>query len=145
MLSSCISFKQYPALRPVSPVPAACYGKKTLCWPETVDSLQPTLVWQAVADPATTYDLVIVKAKTTGPIPRPGEQVYYREHLEGASHHVESPLLPKTLYLWSVRTRADVVGPWSTFNFEKAEGIRREWAHGALWQFQTPDQRSSAD
>jgi hypothetical protein len=92
-----------------------------------VDSRQPTLRWEAF--PGTTqamlgariqpfvdvdtdevsditYDLRIWNTSHGAP----ADLVYEREGIVEPSHRVESPLMPRTRYVWSVRSRFKLAG-----------------------------------
>jgi len=80
-------------LLPVSPAPLG----------GGVDSVQPTLRWEALPislDPRVSeivYDLRILRAD--------GGPVYVREGLLKPEHSLETPLDPRRNYLWTVRAR----------------------------------------
>jgi len=75
------------------------------------DSLQPTLRWEPFQGNDVTYDLIIWRAIGIykGGI-QPTELVYNRTGLSEASHTIEIPLQPDTLYLWTVRARYTSAG-----------------------------------
>lgn len=89
-----------------------------------VDSLQPTLRWEAFpraedlqADTAgrlgnarsVTYELRIWRAEAEGLyVAFPAELVYARTGLTEPVHTVETPFAPDTLYLWTVRAHFDL-------------------------------------
>jgi hypothetical protein len=128
-----------------------------------VDSLHPTLVWKSAGDNQTTYDLVIYTGILTGTIDEAavgqgktftltqgltkaekqrsgiferGKQVYYHEGIEGTSHRVEEPLLPDSVYVWSVRTRTGTnVSEWSTYNYQRGWALKLQ---NMWWPFRTP-------
>jgi hypothetical protein len=127
-----------------------------------VESLQPTLVWKSAGDNQTTYDLVIytgvllsrgdsflggeylppsdakLEKERAGIFDR-GMRVYYREGIQGTSNHVDEPLLPDKVYVWSVRIRTGTnVTAWSTYNFK--QGWFGPEFHNAWWPFRTPKQ-----
>ena len=92
-------------------------------WIGWVDSLQPTLEWEAFpresAGPRgreqignVTYDLRIWRSL---PADDPNEAVvvdlvYAREGLEAPRHRLEEPLLPATQYVWTIRARYELNG-----------------------------------
>lgn len=113
-----------------------------------VDSLQPTLGWEAFPRPSdldiepkdmgrvkdVRYDLSIAKIAE----PAPDQVVYRREGLPHSEHKVEIPLSPSTLYSWSVRARFELdgrqrVAEWSTPFQQDA------WSYPQV--FQTPPQQ----
>jgi hypothetical protein len=100
----------FSGLRPIEPgvsmmmITAGCPPCDLLEW-KSVDSLRPTLRWEAFPETAdaTTYDLRIARATNDGLAP--GQLVYQRRGLAGTTHRLEEPLLPSTKYFWSVRAR----------------------------------------
>ena len=102
----------------------------------SISPVKPQFVWTASTEPGVTYDFVIHKArvgmtnKSVGPW-FTGPQAYYREALPAPEHVVEEDLLPRTEYVWSVRTRANGnVSKWSTFDDREPN---KEW----FYPFQT--------
>jgi hypothetical protein len=71
--------------------------------PDRVESLTPTLRWEAFAGERVTYDLRIWESKASRAVV--GEVVYEREGLSENVHTVETALKPSTIYTWSVRAR----------------------------------------
>ena len=86
-----------------------------------VDSLQPTLRWEAYPRPQdrgedkegvlerirnVTYDVKIWRAENA----TPGEVVYVRQGLPEPWHKLERPLEPATKYFWTVRARFELDG-----------------------------------
>lgn len=67
---------------------------------QRIDSLQPTLRWEAFSGTNVTYDLNIWRAGRLAP----EAVVYSRAGIPQPSHELEHPLDPSTLYYWSVRT-----------------------------------------
>jgi hypothetical protein len=67
---------------------------------QRIDSLQPTLRWEAFSGTNVTYDLNIWRAGRLAP----EAVVYSRSGIPQPSHELEHPLDPSTLYYWSVRT-----------------------------------------
>lgn len=94
-----------------------------------VETLQPTLRWEAFSDAAArkddrggrlngirdvSYDLRIFLAEED----HPGDVFYARSELPEPSHKVETPLLPTAKYFWTVRARFMLDGmtrvtPWA--------------------------------
>jgi hypothetical protein len=95
----------------------------------SVDSLQPEFQWNASKVGGTTYDFAVWK-----PNPKSqsrGELVYEVENLNVNHHVIEKPLLPDTVYCWSVRERRDkdnYVGHWSSY-------VRYRWMV-VMWAIQ---------
>ena len=92
---------------------------------ERVDSLQPTLRWEAFRpgqlglDPGrvrnVTYDVRLWTAPREG---APLEVAYVRDGLTAPEHRVDTPLAPGRRYHWTVRARFELDGqsqvtPWS--------------------------------
>ncbi len=86
-----------------------------------VDSLQPTLRWEAFSGPQdrdadkerllgrirnVTYDLKIWRAEHN----TPGQVVYTRQGLPEPWHRLEEPLEPSTKYFWTIRARLELDG-----------------------------------
>ncbi len=173
LLSGCaIHHRHYNAVEPVSPLPPATFdatvqgdalGRLSPAKSRMpiVDNLQPTLSWKSGDSDTMKYDLMVCvgvpkDVRATVNFVRvhgilfyaPGEQVYYREAIEGNSHRIEQPLQPGTVYVWSVRTRnGSNVGPWSTYNFQKVAGVpgtsETSSAKALWWPFITPGAESS--
>ena len=128
-LTGCSTYK---GLRPIYPP----YG-------DTVDSLQPTLQWEPLADPDATYDLVIYKPAQKGfgdsNLEMEQMRVYYRQRLKGTAHRVEKPLEPNTHYTWSVRARlGENVSSWSKHETTIFLGISRH-RRVRILHFSTPN------
>jgi hypothetical protein len=88
----------------------------------SVDSLTPTFQWEKPGDSTALYDFVIFTAVKEGYLEDllPGDQVYYQSGLTTTTHKVTTPLKPKTMYLWSVRTRrGELVSSWSSFTWKR--------------------------
>lgn len=103
-----------------------------------VDSLQPTLSWQAfprAADRAAApedmarvqavrYDLVIARERNLAP----AEIVYRRMGLPGPAHRVEAPLPANAHFFWTVRARFTLDGAphvtgWGSTHFAARDGV----------------------
>lgn len=114
----------YPEIEPSSP--EVDEGTALQYWDfPLVDSLQPTLRWEAFPQSAdfegdregwlsrirnVTYDMRIWAFKT-GSLPfqwYPGELIYSRSGLPAPTHRIELRLDPDIRYLWSVRARFDL-------------------------------------
>ncbi len=110
--------------------------------PATVDSLLPTLKWQALDSGDATYDLVIYESLTTKEGKKAlGREVYYRKGLAGTEHRLEEPLKPDTEYYWSVRVRkGDTVSKWATYDYDLFLGAAYMWAWNKPFIFRTPSQ-----
>lgn len=122
LLSSCTTI-QYHGIEPISPKPGWIPFK-----PSSVDSLQPTFLWNCVDPGEIKYDIIIYKGAikyvgdylTSPSYYVPGAEVYYREGIQNCSHHIEQRLERDTVYVWSVRTHSDIkVEAWSTYDFQQ--------------------------
>ncbi len=119
-----------PALDPISPFKG----------PAKVDSTQPTFSWKGPETSPGTYDLILYKGIHGGRpsinLYSPGEEVYYKEGIEGPSHMVEIILDPQTIYVWAVRERTgETKGRWSLFNYWAIDG---SGGKNLWWAFITP-------
>jgi hypothetical protein len=112
--------------------------------PVKTDSLQPTLTWKSLGMTESKYDLVIYTGIARGQNALmgqrgyyiPGIEAYYKEGIDGCSHHVEKPLEPKTVYVWSVRTRnGSSIGQWAKY---EVQAIGESW-NNLWWDFRTPN------
>ena len=151
LLSSCAT--QYHGLQPVSPKPLGVGVSADLA---TVDSLQPTLSWKSEGSSDTKFDIILYTgvAKSVNKVLFgladsgqyyyvQGVEVYYREGIEGFSHHIEQPLEPKTVYVWAVRTHSGTnIGPWSTYDFQRGlipvKHLAESEGQNLWWSFRTP-------
>lgn len=127
----------FPGVKPLYP-PA---GNPIL--PPKVDSLQPTLRWEASKTPDVSYDVVIyegIEIVKWNPEERQvGKMVYYREAIQGTEHKLEEPLKPDALYYWSVRTRkGDRYSGWSRYDYSELGGLAY-YSVNALFSFRTPN------
>lgn len=125
-LTSCVDTKtQYHSgVEPVSPVPITIFVAPHPSPNHAitkVDSLQPTLSWKCEDSSKMKFDVIVYTGVWTAPgFFQPGVEVYYREGIEGFSHHVEQRLEPNSVYVWSVRTHTGTnVESWSTFDFQR--------------------------
>ena len=134
-LTSCTRFSGIEPLEPTVGRPA--HYKK-------VKTLTPELRWTASPEPGAAYDLVICAAEdatiwamNTG---KPGNAVYYREGLQGTSHRVETPLEPKTKYMWSVRVRTgQEVSNWAVYDYMYGGRIGEQFLEkDQPFRFRTP-------
>lgn len=127
-----------------------------------VDSLQPTLSWEAFPRPIdlagdkygirgrisnVTYDLRIWQADEESPREYPAEIAYARRGLREPWHTVEQPLMPSTMYFWSVRARFELDGQprvtqWGVTYPSVPQFIhvphQRLVPHPDLYRFETP-------
>lgn len=124
-----------------------------------VDSLQPTLRWEAFPRPEdltadtdgrlanarrVTYELRIWRAEGEAP----GELVYVRADLTEPVHTLDTPLVPDTLYLWTVRARFDLDGQprvtlWAVLMRTRSDARRTLLPPSDYYQLRTPTQANS--
>jgi hypothetical protein len=103
------------------PGPSAISPGSSFFQPPTIDTLQPTLVWNAFTIPDETADAAggMTRATTLGyevciwrqqQVERksPAGCIYRNRGGPETSHTVEAPMLPGTHYFWSVRMRFKV-------------------------------------
>jgi hypothetical protein len=108
------------------PGPSAISPGSSFLWPPTIDTLQPTLAWNAFRIPDETADAakgmtraamlgyeICIWRQYQGEQRSPGQKsphgcIYRHRGGPETSHAVEAPLLPETRYFWSVRTRFKV-------------------------------------
>jgi hypothetical protein len=112
----------------------------------TVDSLRPTLSWQAFPREAdikaapeemgrvknVRYDLVIAREHNLAPV----EVVYWREGLRDTRHTLDTSLKPNTRYFWTVRARFEFDGrervtEWGSTSY----WIRGQWTSPSQWSY----------
>jgi hypothetical protein len=97
--------ERYEGIAPVTP--------RKGCFSSKCRSLQPVLHWNDPnATAASRYEVGIWETQRTASGFHRDKRVYYRENVPGPKHSVETPLTPKTLYSWSVRTRGST--NWSS-------------------------------
>jgi hypothetical protein len=126
-----------------------------------LDSLQPTLRWEAFPRErdreenkeilghltTVTYDLQIWLA---GDI-FPAERIYAKRGLPEASHRIEQPLTPATMYYWTVRARFQInaeprVTEWGMYEkmLPWQEALRQQFGdmlpNPLYFRFKTPPQ-----
>jgi hypothetical protein len=124
-----------------------------------VDSLRPTLRWEAFPRPedltadtegrlasarSVTYELRIWRAEGGFP----GELVYVRADLTEPAHTLDTPLGPDTLYLWTVRARFDLDGQprvtlWAVLIRTRSDAREAVLPPSDYYQLRTPTQAKS--
>ena len=115
-LAACRTHPLISGLQPLYPEAWSNSGQ-IIC--ERIHTLQPTMRWEAFPGRSATnsgqtlpdfrnvtYDLRIWRVEADCP----ADVVYERISLPSPSHNLESPLLPKTRYCWSVRPRFQING-----------------------------------
>jgi len=86
-----------------------------------VDSLTPTLKWEAYSGEDVKYELRIFEEKvsegsTLGLHHRYPSLVYSRSNISGTEHTVETPLKPSHYYMWAVKP-VEGETEWSSYDF----------------------------
>lgn len=138
VLSGCVAWGY--GLTPVEPP-----GRKIFPSP-TVDSLQPTLTWEAAdaeEGPDVRYYLIVYREEG---FPARAITVYTKGDITGTSHTLERPLMPNTRYYWRVgimrKSEIDTYVDWNGYNsfgilplyFFSYIGLHR----GNAYSFDTP-------
>lgn len=110
----------------------------------TVDSLTPTLAWQAAPNAGFTYDVAVYESLVINPIPgftrtMRGPLAAYAEGLEAPRWQISSALRPDRKYEWSVRLRAgDDVSTWTTTGAFTFYVVAISSSSGKWFGFTTP-------
>jgi hypothetical protein len=130
------------------PLPLLTYDDSIISY---VDSLQPTFRWEAFPRPENlkvdkagrlavarnpTYELRIWRAEDY----LPAELVYARSRLTEPVHTVETPFVPDTLYLWTIRARFELNGEPRVMEWGgRLDGLKtaKVWPPG-YYMFKTP-------
>jgi hypothetical protein len=107
----------------------------------TIETLQPAFAWAPSKESGVSYDLIIcVGINEPHGYWIPGKTAYYRQGITTATHTLEQPLVPGTVYVWSVRARSgNRTSLWAAYNdsdpslFQK--GRRR---YNMMYPFKTP-------
>jgi len=114
-----------------------------------VDSLQPTLRWEASKTVDVSYDVIIyegIEVVYPNPLLAPstpqyqvGKMAYYREAIDATEHRLEEPLKPDRVYFWSVRTRkGDRHSDWARYDYTLFLGVGYTQVTNAMFSFRTP-------
>ena len=84
----------------------------------TVGTLKPAFAWNGPKTPGLSFDLIIcVAVVNKDGFWIPGKTAYYREGIPTTTHALDQPLLPNTVYVWSVRSRSGkTTSKWSAYN-----------------------------
>lgn len=143
-------------LRPEYPAATVDHAK--------VDSLRPTLRWEAFPRPAdlgadsdgwlgrvgdVTYDLRIWRSERDASEERrfPGDLVYSRNGLPASAHRIESGLTPDTKYVWTIRARFELDGKTRVTEWGMLRGLGLRWSgkneNGDLAWVETAHPRSA--
>jgi hypothetical protein len=120
-----------------------CVADESMTVPVTlVETLQPTFAWTAPKESAVTYDFIVCLAvKESHGFWIPGKKAYYRGGLKTTTHTLAQPLLPNTMYVWSVRTRtAGKISSWAAYSDSNPSLFRKgRKQYNILCPFKTPD------
>jgi hypothetical protein len=107
----------------------------------SVGTLQPTFQWSGPTDPGVTYDFIVCLAeKEPHGFWIPTNTAYYRGGLKTLTHTLDKPLLPNTMYVWSVRTRmANKMSKWAAYSDSNPSLFRNgRHQYNILCPFKTP-------
>ena len=107
----------------------------------TVGTLRPTFQWDAPDEPEVSYDFIIcVGVKERHGFWVPGKTAYYRGSLKTTKHTIDQPLLPNTVYVWSVRSRAaGRISNWAAYSDSNPGLFRKgKQQYNILCPFKTP-------
>lgn len=103
-------------------------------------TIKPVFSWTPTERPGRSFDLIICVAKTNSDgLWVPGKAVYYRQGLTNMTHTIGQPLLPNTVYVWSVRSRAGKsTSKWAAYNDSNPTLFPRKQLHyDIFWPFKT--------
>lgn len=112
--------------------------------PDEVESLQPTLQWEASNYPDATYDLIVFEGSKEesfweGTKRSIGDTVCYKENLKETSYKFDKNLKPDTEYYWSIRVRRpEFVSNWSTYDWDMFLVFSYVRVSNSLFRFKTP-------
>ncbi len=113
--------------------------------PDKIESLQPTLQWEASNYADATYDLIIFEGSKEesfweGTKRSIGDTVYYKEDLKETSHKIDKVLKPDTEYYWTIRVRRPgFISAWSTYDYELFLVLSYMRVSNSLFRFKTPE------
>lgn len=136
LLYGCTSFS---LIKPVYP-PVGNPNKD----PDEVESLQPTLQWEASDSPDATYDLIVFEGSKEesfweGTKRSIGDTVCYKENLKETSYTFDKKLKPDTEYYWSIRIRRPgFISNWSTYDWDMFLVLSYVRVSNSLFRFKTP-------
>ncbi len=133
LLPGCASITNYANIDPVFPELNQVHPNR----PDQIDSRQPTFSWVSTKTGANTYDLIIYSGIQTGLIVTFGQEIYYKEGIQGTSHTIDISLEPESLYVWGVReSSGETKGVWSQFKYYHPYNQSKGW--NLWWPFRTP-------
>jgi hypothetical protein len=107
----------------------------------TSGTLKPVFAWSPQQKPGLSYDLIIcVAVVNKDGFWVPGKTAYYREGLTKPTHALDQPLLPNTVYVWSVRSRSGkTTSKWSAYNDSNPSLFpKNQFHYDIFWPFKTP-------
>lgn len=156
VLSGCSSVT-YKYVQPVAPAISGNFMEYPV-----VESLQPTLKWQAMPDafkdatiesydvavyPAPKREMGLMDSLNAALQQQFGDPVYSKDGIKATELKVDKPLRPDTKYVWTVRVHykkggADAVSPWASYDAK----VRKEYVlysetatvNDACFGFRTP-------
>jgi hypothetical protein len=102
--------------------------------------LKPRFAWTASPDKNASYDLVVcLGAKSARGFWTPGKVVYFRTGIKTTTWTIDRPLLPDTVYVWSVRTRSGKeTSLWAAYGDGEARSSRSgSWPYNLMCSFKT--------
>lgn len=136
LMTGCVAFHSITPINP--PV-----GNPNLN-PARVVSLQPDLIWESSPDTAAIYDLIVYECLKEesfwkGVRRSVGDQVYYRDGIQGNTHKIEIVLKPYTEYYWSVRIRnGNKISEWSRYDYTLYLILSYMRINDSFFRFRTP-------
>jgi hypothetical protein len=107
----------------------------------TIGTLKPAFVWTGPTTPGVSYDLIIrLGIVNNDGLWVPGKAAYYREGIPTTTHTLVQPLLPNTVYVWSVRSRLGKrTSKWASYNdADPSLFPRSQLRYDIFWPFKTP-------
>ncbi len=107
----------------------------------TAGTLKPAFAWTPPTTPGVSYDLIICAGIVNKDgVWVPGKTVYYREGIATTTHGLEQPLLPNTVYVWSVRSRSGKrTSQWAAYNDSHPSLFPgNRFRYDIFWPFKTP-------
>lgn len=125
----------YNGLKPVYPSPPISFKRG-------VDSLTPTLAWEAYPGQNVEYELRIFEEEvstesTLGLHRRYPSLVYSRSEISGTQHKVEEPLKPNHYYMWAIKPTGDE-HEWSSYDYFYFFVIAWGYGENLPYSFRTP-------
>jgi hypothetical protein len=107
-----------PDLSQKSAVPAKPVPKpQTIVLVTPLGTLRPAFAWTGPKKSDVSYELIICLGMSDYEgFWLPGKTVYYRKGITTTTHTVDKPLLPNTVYVWSVRAHSgNTTSQWAAY------------------------------